>query len=44
MSRRLRDLPGMVWFRIDAAAGLVTIAGEVDAGSAEAAVSEVRRP
>jgi hypothetical protein len=38
LSRRLRDLPGMVWFEIDAAAGLVRISGEVDLAAAEALI------
>jgi hypothetical protein len=38
LSRRLRDLPGMVWFEIDAAAGLVRISGDVDLAAAEALI------
>jgi hypothetical protein len=34
----------MVWFQIDAAAGLVTISGEVDPIAAEAAVNRPRWP
>ena len=41
LSRRLRDLPGVVWFQIDAAAGQVLIAGDVDLAAAEAVVREL---
>ncbi len=44
LSRRLRDLSGMVWFQIDASAGLVTISGVVDPVAAEAAVNGLRWP
>jgi hypothetical protein len=38
LSRRLRDLPGMVWFEIDAATGQVRIKGDVDLAAAEALI------
>lgn len=38
LGRRLQDLPGMVWFEIDAAAGLVRIQGNVDVAAAEALI------
>jgi hypothetical protein len=42
LSRRLRGLPGMVSFEIDAAAGRVWISGEVDPAAAHAAVDDLR--
>lgn len=42
LSRRLRDLPGVVWFHVDAAAGQVLINGEVDLAAAEGVVRELR--
>jgi hypothetical protein len=41
LSRRLRDLPGMVSFEIDAAAGRIWISGEVDPAAAQAAVDDL---
>jgi hypothetical protein len=41
LSRRLRDLPGVVWFQVDAAAGQVLIAGDVDRAAAEGVVREL---
>ena len=41
LSRRLRDLPGVVWLQIDAATGQVQIAGDVDLAAAEAVVGEL---
>jgi|SRR3954451_7019881 hypothetical protein len=41
LSRRLRDLPGMVAFEIDAAAGRVWINGEVDPAAAQSAVDDL---
>jgi hypothetical protein len=41
LSRRLRDLPGVVWFEVDAAAGRVLIAGDVDVEAAEGTVREL---
>jgi hypothetical protein len=41
LSRRLRDLPGVVWFQVDAAAGQVLIAGDVDPTAAEGVVREL---
>jgi hypothetical protein len=41
LSRRLRDLPGMVSFEVDAAEGRVFVSGEVDLAAAEAAVGDV---
>jgi hypothetical protein len=41
LSRRLRDLPGVVWFHLDAAAGQVLITGHVDLAAAEAVVKEL---
>jgi Heavy-metal-associated domain len=41
LSRRLRDLPGVVSFEIDAAAGRVWISGEVDPAAAHAAVDDL---
>ena len=38
LSRRLRDLPGVVWFQIDVAAGQVLIAGDMDLAAAEGVV------
>jgi len=40
-SRRLRDLPGVVWFHVDAAAGQVLISGDVDLAAAEGMVREL---
>jgi hypothetical protein len=42
LSRRLSDLPGMVWFQVDAAAGLLWFSGGVDLATVEAAVSALR--
>jgi hypothetical protein len=42
LSRRLRDVPGVVWFEVDAAAGLLRISGDVDPVAVEAAVSDRR--
>jgi hypothetical protein len=41
-SRRLRDVPGMVWFEVDAAAGLLWISGDVDPATIEAQVNDLR--
>jgi ribosomal protein S14 len=41
LSRRLRDLPGVVSFEIDAGAGRVWISGEVDPAAAQAAVDDL---
>jgi hypothetical protein len=41
LSRRLRDLPGVVSFEIDAAAGRVWISGEVDPAAAHAAIDDL---
>ena len=41
LSRRLRDLSGVVWFQIDAAAGQVLVAGDVDLAAVEAVVREL---
>jgi hypothetical protein len=41
LSRRLRDLPGVVAFEIDAQAGRVWLSGEVERGDAEAAVRDL---
>ena len=41
LSRRLRDLPGVVWFNVDAAAAQVLIAGDVDLPAAEAVIREL---
>ena len=41
LSRRLRDLSGVVWFEIDAVAGQVLITGDVDPAAAEAMVREL---
>jgi Heavy-metal-associated domain len=41
LSRRLRDLPGVVWFEIDATAGQVLITGDVNLAAAEAVVREL---
>jgi hypothetical protein len=38
LSRRLRDLPGIVAFEVDAAAGRVVVSGNVDLAAAEAAL------
>jgi hypothetical protein len=38
LSRRLRDLAGIVSFEVDAAAGRVVISGDVDGPALEAAV------
>lgn len=42
LSRRLRDVPGMVWFEVDAAAGLLWFSGDVDQATVEAEVSDLR--
>lgn len=41
LSRRLRDLPGVGAFEIDAVSGRVWISGDVDQAAAEAAVREL---
>ena len=41
LSRRLRDLPGVLAFEIDARAGRVWLSGTVERGDAEAAVRDV---
>jgi len=41
LSRRLGDLPGVVWFHVDAAAGQVLITGDVDLAAAEGVVREL---
>jgi hypothetical protein len=41
LSRRLRDLPGVVWFEIDVAAGVARISGEMDVAAAQATVNRV---
>jgi hypothetical protein len=41
LSRRLRDLSGVVWFEIDTTAGQVLLNGDVDAAAAEAMVREL---
>jgi hypothetical protein len=41
LSRRLRDLPGVVSFEIDASAGRVWINGDVDPAAAHAAVRDL---
>ena len=41
LSRRLRDLPGMVSFEIDASAGRVWINGDVDPAAAQEAVRDL---
>ena len=41
LSRRLRDVPGVAWFQIEAAAGQVLIAGDVDLAAAEGVVREL---
>ena len=38
LSRRLRDLPGIVSFEVDAAGARVVISGNVDPAAAEAAL------
>jgi hypothetical protein len=35
------DLPGVVWFQIDAAAGQILIAGDVDLAAAKRVVREL---
>jgi hypothetical protein len=42
LSRRLSDLPNMVWFQVDAAAGLLWFSGGADPATVEAAVSYLR--
>jgi hypothetical protein len=42
LSRRLRDVPGTVWFEIDAAAGRLSVGGDVDPAALAAVVSDVR--
>jgi hypothetical protein len=39
LSRRLRDIPGMVAFEVDAAAGRVRIAGDVQAEAVRSAIA-----
>jgi hypothetical protein len=41
LSRRLRDLPDVAWFQIDAAAAQVLIAGDMDLAAAEEVVREL---
>ena len=41
LSRRLRDLPGMVWFEIDGSAGVVRFDGRVDLTVVAAVVAAV---
>jgi copper chaperone CopZ len=44
LSRRLRDLPGVAAFEIDADAGRVWVSGTVDAGAVEGAVRDLSCP
>jgi Heavy-metal-associated domain len=41
LSRRLRDLPGMVSFEVDAAEGRLFVSGDVDPAAAQAAIEDV---
>jgi hypothetical protein len=42
LSRRLRDLPGIVSFEVDAAGGRLWISGRVDLTATEAAVRDLK--
>jgi hypothetical protein len=43
LSRRVADVPGVSWFEVDAAAGLLRVTGDVDPAAVAAVVSERRR-
>src|SRR4051794_23660596 len=44
LSGRLRDLPGVVSFEVDAAAGRVWVSGDVDPAAAQATVRDLSCP
>jgi ribosomal protein S14 len=44
LSRRLRDLPGVAAFEIDASGGRVWVSGDVEASAAEGAVRDLSCP